>query len=83
MSSNVDFGKIAFRAVKSHAFAGYAPDLTDMIMDDYVSGGGFQSSFIAIAEETSLSVATAIFDEFLTDEEVQEHTKAWEESNTK
>lgn len=81
MSSNIDFGKIAFSAVKRHAFTGHAPDLTDMIMDDYVAGGGFKESFIAIADEVNLSVATAIFDEFLSDEEVQEYTEAWEASN--
>jgi hypothetical protein len=77
MDTNLDFSKIAWRAVKANVTTSHAPDLTDYILDNFVSGDGFESSFIVAADTVGLDVATAIFDNFLTDEALAEYTEAW------
>ena len=85
METRIDFAKIAFSAVKRHAVKGHAPDLVDVIMDDYVSDGGFfgfYHSFKSIADEVGLSTAKAIFDEFLEDEMLDEYVSMWEKAQS-
>lgn len=78
MDSNVDFGKIAFNAVKTCIVKGHAPEMVDMIMDDFVSGDGFANSFSQIADQAGQFIAEEIFNLFLTDEAVEEYSTAWE-----
>lgn len=81
MDSNVDFGKIAFNSVKQFIVQGHAPDMVDLIMDDFVSGDGFSNSFSEIANQAGLYIAEEIFNLFLTDEAVEEYSKAWEDAS--
>lgn len=78
MDSTIDFGKIAFNAVKTCIVEGHAPDLTDMIMDDFVAGDGFATSFNGVADVAGQYIAEEIFGVFLTDEAVEEYSTAWE-----
>lgn len=80
-NTSIDFAKIIFNAVKRNVVKGHVPDLVDTIMDDYVADGGsygFYHSFKTLADELGLALTKTVFDEFLTDETVEEFASIWE-----
>lgn len=80
MSNSVDFGKIAFNAVKRNTSKGHAPDMIDAIMDDFVAGGNFQNSFNTVADTVGVLDAVAVFFEFVDDDEILAYSEVWKAS---